>query len=209
MNQSRLLLLFLLLLLPLIPIACGGKPAITVTVSPLTANVFTTQNQQFAATVANTSTTTVTWEVNDIIGGNSTIGVINPNGLYTAPDSVPNPASVTITAVPTADTKISATATVTVQLGANLSITPSSLELDTNAQQTFTVMSNGSPAQGVVFSLSCKSTAPGACGSITSDGTYTAPGTPPPNDGNVIVTATITEGSGSFSTSAVVTVVTP
>lgn len=188
---------------------CGGSHNTTITLSPTTVSVYTAQNQQFTATVTNATSTAVTWEVNGLPGGNSlTIGYVDAGGLYTAPATVPNPATVTITAISTADTSKTATATVTVLLGANLSISPSSLNLDAGAQQTFTVLSNGSiPATGVVYSLSCKSTVSGACGSITTDGIYTAPLSPPPNGGNVIVTATLTEGSGSFSTSATITIV--
>ena len=84
--------------------ACGGggnpnppnNP--TVTVSPATANVQEAGQQQFTATVSNTSDTTVTWQVNSITGGNAAVGTITSSGLYTAPASIPSPASVTITA---------------------------------------------------------------------------------------------------------------
>lgn len=48
--------------------------------------------QQFTADVTGTRT----WQVNGITGGNSTVGTINSNGLYTSPASVPNPATVTV-----------------------------------------------------------------------------------------------------------------
>ena len=54
--------------------------------------------QQFTATVTNTTDTAVTWQVNGVTGGNATVGTINSSGLYTAPAVIPNPASVTITA---------------------------------------------------------------------------------------------------------------
>lgn len=209
MKQLQVLTAFLLLVSL---IGCGGGKSssnnVTVTVTPTTATVYTAQNQQFTATVTGGSSSAVTWEVNGIIGGSATtVGTINAAGLYTAPTTVPNPASVTVSAVSVADTTKSATATVTIQLGANLSISPSSLTLNTGAQQQFTVSSNGNaPTNPVTFSVSCKSSAPGACGSITANGLYTAPLSPPPGGGNVIVTATETAGSASFSTSATVTI---
>ena len=84
--------------------ACGGgggptpPPTPTVTISPATANVQEGGTQQFTATVANTSDTGVTWQVNNITGGNSAVGTISSTGLYTAPAAIPSPASVTITA---------------------------------------------------------------------------------------------------------------
>jgi hypothetical protein len=97
--------LFAAALLALIVVsACGGGDefnntnGLTVTVSPATASVPEGSMQQFTATVRNSSYTTVTWLVNGIAGGNSTVGTISSSGLYTAPEIVPNPAVVTVTA---------------------------------------------------------------------------------------------------------------
>ena len=87
---------------------------VSVTVSPLTAQVTVNGSQQFAATVANTSNTAVTWSVNNVIGGNSTVGAINENGLYTAPAAIPDPATVTVTATSQAVTTVSGSAQITV-----------------------------------------------------------------------------------------------
>src|ERR1700760_3235325 len=86
--------------------ACGGSGSPppsppSVTVSPATANVQEAAQQQFTATVMNTSDTNVTWQVNGVTGGNATVGTISGTGLYTAPAVIPNPASVTITAFTT------------------------------------------------------------------------------------------------------------
>lgn len=88
--------------------------AVTVSVSPGSATLQAGASQSFAATVANSSDTTVTWQVNNIAGGDSTVGSISLAGVYTAPASVPSPATVTITAVSTADTSRSASAQVTI-----------------------------------------------------------------------------------------------
>jgi hypothetical protein len=71
---------------------CGGgwggfAPSATVAISPkLTAVVVTSQTQQFNATVTgNVSDLSVTWSVDTIAGGNSTVGTISTNGLYTPP----------------------------------------------------------------------------------------------------------------------------
>jgi len=95
-------------------VACGGgsssPPPAVVTVTPPTtvSNLYPnltvnppTQTHQFAATVSNSTSQTVTWAVTGT--GN---GSIDPNsGLYTAPAALPNPNSpITITATSTAAT---------------------------------------------------------------------------------------------------------
>ena len=88
--------------------------AVTVSVSPENANIQAGASQAFTATVGNSSDTTVSWRVNDIVGGDSTVGTISNAGLYTAPASVPSPVTVTITAVSSADASRSASAQVTI-----------------------------------------------------------------------------------------------
>ena len=98
--------------------ACGSSggsnnnPAVTV--SPATANVQEGAKQQFSATVTNSSNMAVNWEVNGVMGGNSTVGTIDSTGLYTAPLVIPNPASVTITAVLQANSGVSGNAIATI-----------------------------------------------------------------------------------------------
>ena len=95
-------------------IAVIGSGPVSVTVSPATASVRIRATKQFTATVQNTSNTKVTWYVNNVANGNSTVGTIGSAGLYRAPGSVPSPATVTIKAVSAADTTKSGTATVTI-----------------------------------------------------------------------------------------------
>ncbi|MDB6088943.1 MAG: Peptidase and in kexin sedolisin [Gammaproteobacteria bacterium] len=93
---------------------------VTVAISPAAATVNAGGGTAaFAATIANAPDTAATWQVNGIVGGNATVGTISTNGLYTAPNAIPSPATVTITAVPAADPTISATAQVTVAAAAS------------------------------------------------------------------------------------------
>ena len=69
---------------------------------------------QFTATVSGTTNTAVTWQVNGVPGGNSTVGTISSDGLYTAPAVQPNPSTVTITAVSQADPTKSGSATASI-----------------------------------------------------------------------------------------------
>lgn len=88
---------------------CGGngsnstgvvptQPAVTVTVTGATSTQLGATTQ-FTATVANTSNTAVTWQVNGVTGGSTGTGTISSAGLYTAPSSTPSSTTVTITAV--------------------------------------------------------------------------------------------------------------
>jgi probable HAF family extracellular repeat protein len=99
---------------PALPFSVTG---VTVKVTPPTSSVPINKTQQFTATVTGTSNTSVIWTANGIIGGNSTIGTIDSNGLYTAPATVPNPATVSIVATSQAQPSASANATLTVTLG--------------------------------------------------------------------------------------------
>lgn len=103
-------------------ISCGGgdsasptpAPPIAVSVSPVSATVPAGATQLFTATVQNTTNTAVTWQVNTISGGGSTVGTISTNGLYPAPLSPPETGMVTITAVSQADSTKSGSATATI-----------------------------------------------------------------------------------------------
>jgi hypothetical protein len=88
-------------------------PPVSVAISPTSASVRVWHAQKFVATVLNTSVKKVTWKVNGIVGGNSTIGRISSSGLYTAPGTVPSP-SVTVSAVSTADSTKSAHAVISI-----------------------------------------------------------------------------------------------
>jgi hypothetical protein len=95
---------------------CGGSSNNTpsVMVSPATANVQEGSTQQFSASVTNSADTVVNWTVNGVAGGNSTVGTVSSTGLYTAPDVVPSPASVTVTATLQANSAVSGNGIVTI-----------------------------------------------------------------------------------------------
>jgi len=88
--------------------------AVSVNISPATATVVLKQTRQFTATVTGTSNTSVVWKVNGVTGGNTTVGRVSSNGLYTAPRRVPAPATVAVSATSVADATKSASAQVTI-----------------------------------------------------------------------------------------------
>jgi hypothetical protein len=69
--------------------------------------------------VSGTTNTGVTWKVNNITGGSSTVGTISSSGLYTAPSTAPSGGTVTVTAVSSYDSTKSASATLSISGGSS------------------------------------------------------------------------------------------
>jgi hypothetical protein len=92
----------------------GGNngSGVSVSITPTSATVVVGQPEAFQATVSGSTNTAVTWQVNGVAGGNSTSGTISTSGAYMAPAQVPNPATVSVSAVSQADTTKSASASV-------------------------------------------------------------------------------------------------
>jgi hypothetical protein len=67
-------------------------PPVTLSISPVTANVPGGQTLQFSAEVQN-SNAPVIWQVNGVNGGNAADGMITPSGTYTATYSAPTVSS--------------------------------------------------------------------------------------------------------------------
>src|SRR5664280_409202 len=116
-QSSALLLGCFCLLLCLSFASCGGgggqgsggggnNPVPTPTITSLSVSCNPTavsvgQTSQCVASVQGTGnfSSSVNWSVNNVAGGNSTIGTVSSSGLYMAPGTVPNPQTVNITAV--------------------------------------------------------------------------------------------------------------
>jgi hypothetical protein len=90
---------------------CGA-----VAIAPNSTTLQTAQQQQFIAYLdgALAPAGSITWAVNQVVGGTSATGTISANGLYTAPFTVPNPPTVIVTAFKTADMTKFANANVTI-----------------------------------------------------------------------------------------------
>jgi hypothetical protein len=96
------------------------NPIVQVGISPQSAQVQLGAMAQFQATVTRSANTDVTWDVNGVIGGNSTVGTITPSisvpdqASYTAPQSAPaGGSSVSVDARSNAEPSVFATAMVT------------------------------------------------------------------------------------------------
>ena len=90
---------------------------VSVAVMPATVSIEAAQSQQFAANVQNTSDTTVIWNVNGIPGGNTSVGTITSNGMYTAPRYPPPGGTANIIAVLQHDLSKSATGMASIKFG--------------------------------------------------------------------------------------------
>ncbi|HMC57705.1 MAG TPA: IPT/TIG domain-containing protein, partial [Candidatus Solibacter sp.] len=115
---------------------------VSVTVSPSTASVPVNTTQQFIATVTNATTQIVNWSVNGAPGGNSTVGLIGADGVYTAPAVPPSGGTVTVQAASTVSPSAIGTAIVTVTAPSPApvlsSIAPNSGTQGTNVSVTLT-----------------------------------------------------------------------
>ena len=89
-------------------------PPSAIEISPAVAEVITNQTLQFTATVIGTTDQRVGWQVSGVPGGNTKVGTITPDGVYTAPATVPSTTPVTIEALSLRDTSITATVTVAI-----------------------------------------------------------------------------------------------
>ena len=134
-------------------------------------------------------------------GGNVTADT----ATYTAPTTVPNPDSVTITVTPQADSTKAAQATMAVQAGVNISLSPVTDTLAANRRVTLTAQVFGTTNMGVSWSVSGVSggnttlgqicvVGSNPCQSVTSGSAlqvdYVAPGAiPQPNPVSVLVTS--------------------
>jgi len=199
-KQLRALIVSLMLLF----VSCTkSKHSVTVAISPTSATVGAGAEQQFMATVTNATDDTVTWQVNGTAGGNSTVGTISSTGLYTAPETVPNPATVTVAAVSQADTSASGSASVTIT-NSTVGIAPGSATVSAAATQQFTATVKGESMPAVTWQVNGTTGGTQASGTIDSTGLYTAPAVPP--SGQQVTVTAASEADPSMTASATVTV---
>jgi hypothetical protein len=182
---------------------------VSVAVAPGTASLQTGTSQNFTATVTNTTNTTVSWQVNGVAGGNSTVGTISSAGAYTAPSAVPSPATVTVTAVSAADPTKSGAALATITAPpppapVSVSVAPGTANLQTGASQSFTASVTNTSNAAVTWQVNGVAGGNSTVGTISTAGVYTAPSAVP-SPATVTVTA-VSVAAATQSGSALVTV---
>jgi arylsulfate sulfotransferase len=119
------------LLLTSLLAGCGssssGPVMIEAAVAPSPAAVAVGTSLGFTATVTgNTSNLAVTWAVNGTPGGNSTLGIIDANGNYTAPAATSS-TPITVSATSVADPQVSGPAAVHLIVSGQVSTTTNPL----------------------------------------------------------------------------------
>lgn len=197
-------------------LGCGGggavtpppppPPSITVSVTPTSGSVVLGNQLTFTATVSNATDTSVSWSVNGVVGGNSSVGIISSAGVYTAPTDLPSPATVQITATSQADTTKSSSASLTITSDLTLSLTPNPASVELGATQRFQVSetSAGHPDTTVRWSLSGPA-CPSACGTVDSSGTFTAPAILPSPASVTLTAQSVADSSKQISATITIT----
>jgi serine protease len=93
----------------------NATPTMLLAVCPaLTSVQASGATRNFTVTVANSTDDSVTWAVDDLPGGNSTVGTISSTGVYTPPATVPAAAQVIVTAVSNSNQSVVGSATVNI-----------------------------------------------------------------------------------------------
>ncbi|MFQ5656702.1 MAG: IPT/TIG domain-containing protein [Candidatus Methylomirabilales bacterium] len=198
---------------------------VQVIITPPIATVFVGGSVQFTANTA------VNWQVNNLPGGNATIGTISPGGLYQAPTTLPDPPELTVTAVSQADARFTAIAPVTILsvperfAARDLSVQFAELPIQANPAQAplvatafapfiTSLSSNSGAVGGAPFTLTVNGE--GFVGATdlqfvlngTNDTNVTVSAVTPAADGRSL-TATITIAGTATVGSRIVRVVTP
>ncbi len=189
-------------------------PAIFVVVTPISENVAVSTQQQYTATVTGNSNTSVTWQVNGVVGGNSTVGTISTTGLFQAPATIPTPATVTITAVSNADNTTSGSAQATiVPVGdaVNVAVTtnPPVTEVYTSTLQAFIATVTGTTNTAVTWQVNGVTGGNATVGTIDTSGNYTGPAAVPTSNPTVVIEAISQALSSAIGAEAVLIVYAP
>ena len=184
-------------------VPAGGSATIVATMTPLpgsnpsTVLAWSLSGPGCSSTACGTLTVVTTQGA----GGN----VVADTATYNAPSTPPNPASVTVTVTPQADPTKKAQATMAVQTGVNVSLSPSTDTLAANHRVTLTAQVFGTTNTGVNWSVTgvpdgnttlgqiCV-VGSSPCQSVTNGTTlqvdYLAPGAiPQPNPVSVLATS--------------------
>jgi hypothetical protein len=173
-------------------IAVAAKAIVAISITPTTASLLSAAQQQFGATVSNTSNTGVAWSVS--------AGAISGTGLYTAP-TVTSVTSATITGTSLADSskRASATVVVTPQViipAVIISVSPTGAAVVSGGTQQFTATVSNTSNTAATWWVSA--------GTISASGLFTAP-TVSGSSIPVMVTATsLSDSSKQASTTITV-----
>lgn len=162
-------------------VACPGPPpaeadAVAVRVSPDHVRVTLANSLQFTATVSGTMNRTVDWTVSGDQCSGAACGTIDSNGLYTAPDTLPENELVTVSARSRVDQNAGGEAAVYIGSLVDVVVNPAARLVLSGGSQRFTAAVTGSPNTSVSWMIDGDDCDPDRCGTINQDGWYRAPG---------------------------------
>lgn len=133
-----------------VAITCVGSSAL----SPSAAIVALGGTQTFTAMLCVGSGTPIAWDINGVVGGNSTLGTIVANSAstatYTAPEAIPPGNSLAVHA--TAD-GMSASATVTVSSNVMVTVIPAAATVQAGQRVSFAATVTGTTDEAVSWSV--------------------------------------------------------
>jgi hypothetical protein len=185
---------------------------VVVSVLPATATVAPDGAQIFTASISGSGSLAggVAWSVNGVPGGDVSVGTIVVNGatsaVYTAPATIPSPATVTVTAASVADLTKAGSALVTIACANPNAIAPPGAQLALGQAQTFTATFCGANGAQVAWDVNGISGGDSVVGTIVATAlagaSYTAPANLPATN---LVTIHATEGGSILS--ATITIV--
>jgi hypothetical protein len=135
-----------------------ASQTIQVYITPTTASVASTLNQQLTAKVTGTTDVSVKWS--------ATQGSISSSGLFTAP-KVTSDTSVSVTATSVADASKSATAVVTVTPPVSVTISPASATMNASREQIFAATVSNTQQTRVTWTATA--------GTISGGGMFSSP----------------------------------
>jgi hypothetical protein len=145
------------------------------------------------------------------VGGDGTVGLIDSNGLYHAPATVPSPATVSVVAVSFEDQKVFATSTVTITPAPIVAITspagPVTVASGSANTVNFSATETGGSSNVITWSVGLAGGLPvpggnSTVGTIDANGVYRPPPTPPTGQ-TVLVTAAAQDSPTSTASLAV------
>ena len=195
--------------------ACGGgafqtaqaASPLSISITPSSALVDAGTTQQYSVTTTSGSNNALTWMVNHVPGGDSSVGTISSTGLFTAPATPPSNPTETITAVNVADPSKSGSAAVTVVppgTSVTVLVTPKSATVQAGLTAQFTASVKTSTNNGVTWYVNNVKGGNSTDGTVSTQGLFTAPAVVPSNPTVTIKATSIQDPTKSGSASVLI-----
>ncbi|MGA7550112.1 MAG: hypothetical protein WBW24_15180 [Candidatus Sulfotelmatobacter sp.] len=183
---------------------------VVVSVVPSSTTLAPGGTQQFLANVSGATNANVTWQVNGLTGGNTTVGTISTLGLYQAPATAPS-STITVTAISGANGVTSGSAQVSIAAAGapaiSVTTTPAGVTVVyTSATQSFTANVTAETNTAVNWEVNSIAGGNSTVGTIDTNGNYTAPSTIPSQP--LVIISAVSQADSSVSGSYPINIVT-